>query len=168
MVQKQDIINDLLDVKNKLGKIPGGKTYDKLGKHCLSTVIKIFGSWSKACEMVFNIEPKINKPKSVVLCANCAKETTNPKFCCKSCTATYINKHCPKRQRKYKPCKKCQTPIFGYRRKYCHDCKKIITRNFLSDTITLGEAAYKKHHKSSAFALDTNFFASRWVPKRTN
>lgn len=43
-------------------------------------------------------------------CQNCNKETTNPKFCSKSCSATYNNKIHIKRQRT-KKCKVCDILI---------------------------------------------------------
>lgn len=53
-------------------------------------------------------------------CLNCQDETLNPKFCSRSCAATYNNKRNPKR----KPegtCKDCGKPNTRSRT-YCKDC----------------------------------------------
>ena len=55
-------------------------------------------------------------------------------------------------------CKLCNS-ITIKRRRYCEECKKHNPRKsrlkegFLTSNITLKEAIYKKHHKSSAYAL---------------
>ena len=36
----------------------------------------------------------------MINCLNCSTETSNPKFCCRSCSATFTNKASPKRKRK--------------------------------------------------------------------
>lgn len=40
-------------------------------------------------------------------CFNCEKETENPSFCSRSCSATYNNRKFPKRQKNKKPCLNC-------------------------------------------------------------
>lgn len=55
-------------------------------------------------------------------CLNCGKETSNPKFCSRSCSASYNNK---KREKVKKYCIKCGKFIGEgnqCRRKYCDDC----------------------------------------------
>lgn len=93
-------------------------------------------------------------------CLNCQKETGNPKFCSRSCAAKHNNK-IPKRKKK-KLCKLCVTPISSSLT-YCSSCYK--KRKELVD-ITLGEAIYKSHHKSSAFALVRS--RARIVAKNNN
>jgi len=44
-------------------------------------------------------------------CLQCDKETTNPKFCSKSCSAIWTNKHCLKKQKKKRFCKRCGVEI---------------------------------------------------------
>jgi hypothetical protein len=51
-------------------------------------------------------------------CLLCKKETTNPKFCCKSCAATYTNKIYPKRKTK-KTCIICGNQVKSYRHSRC-------------------------------------------------
>lgn len=53
------------------------------------------------------------------ICLNCNKETTNPKFCNRSCAAIYNNKNCQNtisaRRTKTKQCKNCSKLIFSSR-----------------------------------------------------
>lgn len=51
-------------------------------------------------------------------CFNCGKETNNPKFCCKSCSATYTNKETPKRKTKRK-CIVCGAFVSTHRNARC-------------------------------------------------
>lgn len=83
-------------------------------------------------------------------CLNCQKETSNPKFCCKSCSATFTNKQYPKRK-PTKFCKSCQISI-NSRSRYCTSCKDKKVKKLLIDC-TLQEIIYDNHHRSSAFAL---------------
>mgnify|MGYP002413775279 CR=1 FL=1 len=53
-------------------------------------------------------------------CLQCFKETSNPKFCSKSCSATFNNLKAPKRQLEG-VCKKCNNSITKSR-KYCKSC----------------------------------------------
>lgn len=78
------------------------------------------------------------------ICPNCSTETSNPKFCSRSCAAQITNK-IPKRKLT-KKCKQCENLIpYDY-----INCKDHI--RYMED-ITLAECIYTKHHKSSAFAL---------------
>ncbi len=61
-----------------------------------------------------------------MLCLNCSKETTNPKFCSRSCAATINNKISPKRDKEH-ACKECSVPINGGR-SYCALCHTAIRR----------------------------------------
>ena len=51
-------------------------------------------------------------------CLNCGKETTNPKYCSKSCSATHTNILYPKRKTK-KKCSVCGEPVKNYRTRFC-------------------------------------------------
>ena len=55
-------------------------------------------------------------------CLNCNKETTNPKFCSRSCSATFNNRLYPKR----KPTKNCKNcgKLINNTSWYCTKCKK--------------------------------------------
>lgn len=53
-------------------------------------------------------------------CLNCNTETTNPKFCSKSCSASYNNTLYPKRKLKRK-CSKCDNNVKSYRHTLCRE-----------------------------------------------
>lgn len=76
-------------------------------------------------------------------CKTCGSETTNPKFCSRSCAAT-TNNRVPKRIKKKYFCEHCGCET-RYRRKTCDDCLVL--------DMTLAEAKYTKHHKSAAWNL---------------
>jgi len=63
-------------------------------------------------------------------CIYCNSETTNPKFCSSSCSATYNNKLKPKRVKKKRDdCIVCGTEMTQGRKKFCsRDCQKTIPR----------------------------------------
>ena len=57
-------------------------------------------------------------------CLLCNKETTNPKFCSRNCSATYTNSHKPKRVAAKKFCAVCSAEIPSFpRRKTCVKCR---------------------------------------------
>lgn len=77
-------------------------------------------------------------------CAFCGSDTTNPRFCGRSCAASYNNLHHPKRKAsKYCSCGVAIRPSSDM----CKSCRA------LTIDYTLEEVIYDKHHKSSAFAL---------------
>jgi 5-methylcytosine-specific restriction endonuclease McrA len=84
----------------------------------------------------------------MTLCTTCNKETTNPKFCSRSCSAINSNKISIKR-RKTNKCKKCSCLIY----KGINYCKSCYTIKSNDPNITISELIYKKHHRSSAYAL---------------
>lgn len=55
-------------------------------------------------------------------CLECSEETTNPKFCNRSCSAKWNNRHNSKRKLK-KSCRKCPVKIKSSRT-YCDACYK--------------------------------------------
>lgn len=77
-------------------------------------------------------------------CYHCNRETSNPKFCSRSCSASETNKK-PKRKANKKVCLECGVSVPNRRLK-CDDCLK-------PKDISLEEAIYTKHHRSSAYAL---------------
>lgn len=81
-------------------------------------------------------------------CLNCNKETSNPKFCSSSCSATLNGKLYPKRRLRHK-CSLCSKPIYSYL-KLCKACRPIT----ITQDMTLKEAMYSKEslHRSSLFA----------------
>ncbi len=54
-------------------------------------------------------------------CLNCGKETTNPKYCSRSCAAQSTNRLHPKRKRQPHYCQVCGIEV-PTRRKYCDTC----------------------------------------------
>lgn len=56
-------------------------------------------------------------------CINCNQETNNPKFCSRSCSASYSNKFSPKRKRIIKFCIICNGETNNQNDLYCsHKC----------------------------------------------
>lgn len=51
-------------------------------------------------------------------CLNCKKPTANPKYCCRSCSATQNNKIAPKRKLTRK-CLECDTIVSNWRQYRC-------------------------------------------------
>ena len=76
-------------------------------------------------------------------CLECGNQTSNPKFCSRSCSAKYNNTH---RTKKQYTCQQCGMIIGeGYRkfgeRKYCDKCGP----NYIDwSTITIGELKAKR------------------------
>lgn len=58
-------------------------------------------------------------------CVQCGEQTNNPRFCSRSCAASYNNVRFPKRERITRYCESCEcdiTNLAKYRRKLCNDC----------------------------------------------
>lgn len=58
------------------------------------------------------------------LCKNCSKETKNPLFCSRSCSATFNNRIVKRRKKKIRLCKKCSCEIFN-RNTLCSTCRSL-------------------------------------------
>ena len=80
-------------------------------------------------------------------CINCDKETTNPKFCSSSCSATYNNKLVPRRKLEGN-CVVCNKPITK-KAKYCSDCFKSDANPKYVDwsKVTIGEDQSKRSYQ---------------------
>jgi hypothetical protein len=87
----------------------------------------------------------------MTICINCKKQTKNPKFCSKSCAATYNNSKFPKRKPENR-CIDCNK-LITCERKRCEEHYLIWQENKKAKDLTLKDAIYEKHHRSSAFAL---------------
>jgi hypothetical protein len=83
---------------------------------------------------------------------NCGKETTNPKYCCKSCAAIVNNAIFPKKTRKPHYCKYCGAEIFG-RTTVCGDCNpsKVDWSKITYDQIS-SRPAYQKNSRIRTLA----------------
>jgi len=90
-------------------------------------------------------------------CPNCQKETSNPKFCSRSCAASFTNRLSPKRKLT-KKCSKCNNIVRNYRSKLCenHFQEMKLASNEEYKNRTIGYYRSKeclKHlHKSSIHA----------------
>lgn len=84
-------------------------------------------------------------------CIKCNKETNNPKFCSRSCSASYTNTQNPKRKPSHS-CKTCGIAV-NSKKWYCSDICKAQGKLPPYQDIKLEDAIYNKHHRSSAFAL---------------
>lgn len=89
-------------------------------------------------------------------CNHCGKETANPKFCSKSCSAKETNKK-PKRKLT-KKCTQCDSVVRNYRSKLCehHYQKKLTSQKDHLQNLTLQDyterSCIKRLHPSSKFA----------------
>lgn len=81
-----------------------------------------------------------------MLCKNCGKETKNPSFCSRKCSAILNNRLYPKVLSKRK-CKSCLVSLKS-NKTYCNGCSPQKRGG-----IILQDVIYGKHHKSSSFAL---------------
>jgi len=90
-------------------------------------------------------------------CPNCQKETSNPKFCSRSCAASFTNRLSPKRKLT-KKCSKCDNIVRNYRSKLCenHFQEKKLASNEEYKNRTMGyyrsKECLKELHKSSIHA----------------
>ena len=98
-------------------------------------------------------------------CLNCGAETTNPKFCCVSCAASYNNRAFPKRQKQRYYCKSCGCET-SYRRSYCTVCDPTRPRDFSNVTIT--EIRSRARYQANAWIrrLARRTYYSSEKPKR--
>jgi len=59
-----------------------------------------------------------------MICAHCRRETTNPKFCSRSCSASVSNKTSPKKQKTGRTCRYCNGKYTG-RARSCPQCVQL-------------------------------------------
>jgi hypothetical protein len=79
------------------------------------------------------------------ICLNCKTSTSNPKFCSRSCAASFNNKRPGVNRRKPEgSCRDCSQPIHSSRL-YCKSCrtKKLVTR---TENSNLGRNPYVRNH----------------------
>ena len=79
-------------------------------------------------------------------CICCGKNTNNPKFCSRSCSAKTTNK-IPKRHRQINYCKSCGKETGFFRRKFCSSCNPM---NKDWSTITYSEATSKRKYQKNS------------------
>jgi len=83
-------------------------------------------------------------------CLKCGSPTKT-KFCSRSCSASYNNRVKPKRKPEHK-CIDCGKPITAKRAR-CREHYLIWKQEQVVKDMTLSEAIYTNHHRSSAYAL---------------
>ena len=83
-------------------------------------------------------------------CMNCGKPA-KVRFCGRSCSASYNNRAKPKRKPEHK-CIDCGKSITAKRAR-CREHYLIWTQEQVAKDMTLSEAIYTNHHRSSAYAL---------------
>lgn len=92
MINKNDLIEDLKQVKNKIGSIPSINRYRKYGIYNPATFHRRFGSWNNALTECFGqIIQERPQERPIIKCLQCGLKTKNPKFCSSNCSATYNN-----------------------------------------------------------------------------
>lgn len=82
----------------------------------------------------------------IISCFECGKQTTNPKFCCQSCSAKNTNVRRP--TRRTKKCRRCES-LIEKRFQYCDACKQH-NRDYIKNK-TLEQIIIKKGHRCLAF-----------------
>lgn len=78
-------------------------------------------------------------------CVNCSKETSNPRFCSRSCGVSYNNRIKPKRIKRMRTCKFCKNQfhsIHSYNQKYCNKQCLQNHRGYNIQTDGFGEGHY--------------------------
>lgn len=83
-------------------------------------------------------------------CKNCKKETLNPKFCSRSCSATVTNRT-PKRV-KTKKCLDCQELILSVRKR-CSNCYSKYRKHNVKD-LTYGELSGRRSYQKNSQIRD--------------
>jgi 5-methylcytosine-specific restriction endonuclease McrA len=81
-------------------------------------------------------------------CLYCGSETTNPKFCSRSCAARHNNRAFPKKERVKYYCKVCGRET-RYRRSYCTNCDPTKPKDFSS--ITIAEIRFGARYQANAW-----------------
>jgi len=80
-------------------------------------------------------------------CLLCEKETSNPKYCSRSCAAKKNNRDSPKRKRKEHHCERCGCSI-RIKRKYCKPCREITRKKYY--TLKEAKVPYSSYAPSAA------------------
>jgi hypothetical protein len=139
MITKSQIIDDMHKIQIELQKLPSKKVYEKMGSYSLTPIKRLFGNYSNAFYESFHIRIKNTKP--TITCAHCGHNTKNPKFCCRACSASYLNnskngRKIGKRKKQWL-CKVCNE-ICEPRKKRCESCKTKIKTKINGKTIYVG------------------------------
>lgn len=121
--------------------------------HSLSSIVNLHMPGETRTHISFITVLRIRSPvryEHKMKCQNCKKETSNPKFCSRKCSATYNNKAFPKRS-KTKTCKNCENPILsGYT--YCSLCYSSSSFRTKTKGDFVGRRAYQVYSQIRALA----------------
>lgn len=130
---KQQIINDLNRICLATNEIPTKAYYEINGFVSTATVRKYFGTWNTAIKTAFGDIKNLPKTKSESIihdCLNCGHQTTNPKFCSRSCSVSFSNSKKPKRNpnKQLKMCVLCRAVTISpsSNRTKCDNCNGMI------------------------------------------
>lgn len=108
---------------------------------------------------------------SIQKCIHCGAETTNPKFCSRSCSATYTNKANPKRKIT-RTCSKCDESVKDYR---SYMCQKHFDEHQAAKATNIAEKTLAEYYSSpsvihlhpSSKAAHVRNFARSWFKHLT-
>ena len=87
-------------------------------------------------------------------CIQCGAETSNPKFCSRSCAATFNNTQSPKRERRKYYCEKCGAEAV-YRKKFCSNCNPIKGADWSKRTLSFVRSVMDFHARVRELARKT-------------
>lgn len=139
MASPDDVIADFRS------RFPNGCSVDiyrQSGPLCsVTTIRRMFGSWSEFVSAAVGVDRSPYR-RPIIKCLHCGKETTNQRFCCLTCAATFNNS---RRLPATKPCPRCGLPI-SVSRTVCTACAK----KPLSLSTTIGELSCSSRTQAHA------------------
>ena len=97
-------------------------------------------------------------------CLHCGQETTNPKYCSRSCAACQLNTLHPKRLKRPRFCRHCGVPIHHLvgRRTVCLQCNpQLIDWSKITIAALTGKRRYQKHSRLRELARRTYLLSGR-------
>ena len=92
------------------------------------------------------------------VCQHCGRETTNPKYCCRSCSAKQTNRLYPRRRQTPRYCQRCGELLASgnRRRKFCLSCNpQTVDWNKVTLADLTGKRRYQKHSRLRELARRT-------------
>lgn len=101
----------------------------------------------------------------MIQCTHCQKDTENPKFCSRRCSAIVTNKQHPKKKTK-KKCLVCQAPVSNWRKTRCdlhtEEYKLFLKKSYKNYTIEqyINRPSIKNKHPSWKYSHIRNFARS--------
>jgi hypothetical protein len=146
MITKEILEKDLKLVVEKIGKIPTMSEYDDFGEFAKMTIVRRYGSWTKALLETFPEYKQPEKSKKTE-CSYCGigisvhpRKIKIKNYCSTSCS----NKDMPKRTKLARPkCETCEKHTERRDSKYCKECN--INNKCLFSLTTMKEIKNKKN-----------------------